>query len=81
MLAVLLVLLALYVRAGISLWSTWQASRADSVKVMVLNSQNERLKHQHAALQARWPTEAQARLLGMAYRGERAYVVRGLPPN
>lgn len=81
MLAVLLVLLALYVRAGLSLWSTWQASRADSGKVVVLNGQNRRLKAQHATLQARWPIEAEARRLGMAYRGERAYVVRGLPPN
>ncbi len=79
MLAVVVVLLALYVRSGLSLWSAWRASSLDSAKVVSLKAQNDRLKSRDAQLHERWETEAQARRLGMARAGEKAYVIRGLP--
>lgn len=75
------VLLALYIRSGLSLWSAWHASQADSAKVVSLRAQNAQLKRQGSELHQRWETEAAARRLGMAHEGEKAYVVRGLPRN
>lgn len=79
MLAVVVVLLALYVRSGLSLWSAWHASSLDSAKVVSLQAQNDRLKSRASQLHERWETEAQARRLGMARAGEKSYVIRGLP--
>jgi cell division protein FtsB len=81
MLAVVIVLLGLYVRSGVSLWSAWRASRAGSATVLSLEAQNADLKRQRTQLHERWSTEAAARRLGMAHDGEKAYVVRGLPSN
>ena len=81
MMAVVVALVALYVRSGLSLWSAWHASRTDSAKVLSLRRQNAQLEHQHAQLHERWAIEAQARRLGMARDGEKAYVIRGLPHN
>jgi hypothetical protein len=81
MIAVIVVLLVLYIRSGISLWSAWHASRADSAKVVSLESQNAELKRQRTALGEPWSSEAQARRLGMGHKGEKPYVIRGLPPN
>lgn len=81
MLAVVVALVGLYVRSGLSLWSAWHASGIDSAKVVSLQAQNDRLKAQHTQLHERWETEAQARRLGMAHDGEKAYVIRGLPGN
>lgn len=81
MLAVVVALVGLYIRSGLSLWSAWHASRIDSVKVLTLQAQNDRLKVQRTQLHERWETEAQARRLGMARDGEKAYVIRGLPGN
>lgn len=79
MLAVVLALLGLYVRSGLSLWSAWHASRDDSAKVLSLQQQNTQLKQQGAQLQQRWSTEVAARRLGMAHSGEKAFVIHGLP--
>jgi cell division protein FtsB len=81
MLALVVALVGLYVRSGLSLWSAWSASRVDSAKVLSLEAQSNRLKQQHSQLQQRWATEAAARRLGMAHDGEKAYVIRGLPSN
>jgi cell division protein FtsB len=81
MLALVIALVGLYVRSGVSLWSAWNASRADSAKVLSLQAQSDQLKQQHSQLQQRWTTEAAARRLGMAHDGEKAYVIRGLPDN
>jgi cell division protein FtsB len=81
MLVLVVALVGLYVRSGVSLWSAWNASRADSTKVLSLEAQSNRLKQQHSQLQQRWATEAAARRLGMAHDGEKAYVIRGLPSN
>ena len=81
MLAVVIALLGLYVRSGLSLWSAWHASRVDSAKVLSLEAQHARLAQQSSQLHERWATEAAARRLGMAHDGEKAFVIRGLPRN
>lgn len=81
MLAVVIGLLGLYVRSGLSLWNAWHASRIDSAKVVSLEAQNARLSQQSSRLHERWTAEAAARRLGMAHDGEKAYVIRGLPNN
>jgi hypothetical protein len=81
MLTVVLALVGLYVRSGVSLWSAWGSSRADSAKVLFLQRQNLSLKRQHAELTRRWATEVAARRLGMALSGEKSFVIRGLPDN
>ncbi len=73
MLAVVIALLGLYVRSGLSLWSAWHASRVDSATVLSLEAQNVALKRQRTQLHERWSTEAAARRLGMAHDGEKAY--------
>jgi hypothetical protein len=81
MLVVVIALLGLYVRSGLSLWSAWHASRLDSAKVLSLKAQHARLSQQGSQLHERWSTEAAARRLGMAHTGEKAFVIRGLPQN
>lgn len=81
MIAVIVALLVLYIRSGISLWSAWHASRSDSAKVVALEAQNSELKRQRTVLGEHWSSEAQARRLGMAHKGEKTYVIRGLPSN
>lgn len=81
MLAVVIALLGLYVRSGLSLWSAWNASRLDSAKVLSLKAQHALLGQEGKQLHERWATEAAARRLGMAHDGEKAFVIRGLPRN
>ncbi len=81
MTAVILALLALYVRSGVSLLGAWSASRADRAKVVQLEAENARLKRQRSQLYGREAAEEQARRLGMARPGEPLYVISGLPPN
>lgn len=79
--AVIVALLLLYVRSGVSLWSAWSASRADGAKVVQLEAENAQLKRERSQLHDRGVAEAQARRLGMAREGEKPYVIDGLPPN
>lgn len=81
MLTVVLAIVGLYVRSGLSLWSAWGSARVDSAQVLTLRQQNLRLKQQHSALTQRWATEVAARRLGMAHDGEKSFVIRGLPDN
>jgi hypothetical protein len=81
MVLLIVALLGLYIRSGISLLNAWHASRADSAKVHALQSQNAGLKRQGAALHRPSSAEVQARKLGMAHAGEKTFLVGGLPPN
>jgi cell division protein FtsB len=74
-------LLALYIQAGVSVWSAWKASRSDSAKVLSLQAQNMRLKQEQSDLQKGWSLETKARQLGFAHSGEKTYAVHGLPPD
>jgi len=59
--------------------STWQQSRRDSSIVSALAQEHRALQRQRSQLSSRSSLEAEARQLGMMYRGERPYVIPGCP--
>ncbi|MHB8490837.1 MAG: hypothetical protein ACYDA6_01300 [Solirubrobacteraceae bacterium] len=79
MLAVLAVLLFLYLRAGVSLLSSWSEARHTSETIAGLKVQYSHLLAHHAALESPAWVESQARALGMVFPGEHQYFLRGLP--
>jgi hypothetical protein len=81
MLCVLVVLLYLYVSAGIRLFSTWREARSDSAQVSALEHEHVLLLRRHEALRRRGTVEEEARRLGMMKAGEQPYVITGLPSN
>lgn len=81
MLAVLVVLLFLYLSAGIHMLSTWGQSRHDRATVATMEREHETLVRQREALGRQGTVEGEARSLGMKKTGERQYIVPGLPNN
>lgn len=81
MLVVMLVLVYLYLSAGLRLFSAWGQSRHDAAQVHALELQNRQLQRQHSLLASPGSVQTQARALGMVRPGEQSYVVGGLPNN
>lgn len=81
MLGVLVVLLSLYVRAGISVFGAWRQAKSDSAQVRSLERQHSELLAERNSSKGKASIEVQARLLGWAHPGEQVYVVKGLPSN
>jgi hypothetical protein len=81
LLSVLVAVLYLYVSAGVRMLSTWQQARHDRALVSALALEHRALVHQRSLLGSRSALEAEARQLGMMYKGERSYVIPGLPGN
>jgi hypothetical protein len=81
LLCVLVALVYLYVSAGLRMLSTWQQSRHDRAVVAGMEHEQRRLESQHEGLSGQAALEADARQLGMMYRGEQPYVISGLPGN
>lgn len=81
LLAVLVVLVYLYVSAGVALLGTWSASRADRAHLVALEHENASLHAQRASLERRYNVEAQARALGMGRPGEKLFIVKHLPSD
>lgn len=81
LISVLAAVFYLYVSAGVHMLSTWQQSRRDSSIVSALAQEHRALQRQRSQLSSRSSLEAEARQLGMMYRGERPYVIPGLPGN
>lgn len=81
MLGVLVVLLYLYLSAGVSVFHTWRDAKADSAQVLSLERQNKALESQRNWLASKASIEPQARRIGLAHPGEQTYVVKGLPSN
>jgi hypothetical protein len=79
LLCVLVALVYLYVSAGLRMLSTWQQSRHDRSLIAGMEREHGRLVRQHEGLSGQAALEADARQLGMMYRGEQPYVVTGLP--
>ena len=79
LLAVLVVLVYLYVSAGVSLLSSWSASRQDKATLVSLEHQNATLKAEHAELGRAYNIETRARVLGMGRTGEKLFIVKNLP--
>jgi hypothetical protein len=78
---VLVILAYLYLSAGVHIFSTWRQARGDNATVVTMERENKLLTHRHQTLATQSTLEAEARRLGMAKRGERSYVVSGLPDN
>ena len=81
LLAVLALILYLYISPTTSLVRAWGEAAHQRGAVAELREQNERLRERKAALLSPAKLEQEARRLGMVKAGERAYVVRGLPPG
>lgn len=81
MLGVMVVIVYLYISAGVHFYSTWRESKHDSAQVLALERQNRLLRRQRTALASPGTLQAQARRLDMVRQGEQAYVVSGLPSN
>jgi cell division protein FtsB len=79
LLAVLIVLVYLYVSAGVSLLGSWHASEQDSAKVAALKHENAALKRERSAEKQGWEIETSARRLGMAQPNEKPFIMRSLP--
>ena len=81
----LLVVLAfvafLYVGPARSYWDTKGQAAQKRAEVQKLKQENERLRKRREALRDPASLEREARRLGMVRPGERAYVVKGLPPG
>ena len=71
--------LLLYIRPAARYIDAWQLSRDTNGELHELRSDNATLRARARELRRPSRVELEARRLGMARPGERAYVVRGLP--
>lgn len=71
--------LLLYVKPATRYFEAWQLSRDTRGELQELRSDNAALRERKRELKRPSRVELEARRLGMARPGERAYVVRGLP--
>ena len=79
LLGVLVGVLFLYVGPAHSWYDTWRTAKAKRAQVLDLRAQNQRLRERRRELLRPTALEREARRLGMVRKGERAYVIRGLP--
>lgn len=79
LIAVLLFILALYIRPLTGYWSTWQEAKHKRAEVQQLQRENKELRARRAALSGPTALEQEARRLGMVKPGERAYSLKDLP--
>jgi cell division protein FtsB len=71
--------LLLYVKPAVRYIDAWQLGRDTKGELHQLRSDNAALRARARELRRSSRVELEARRLGMARPGERAYVVRGLP--
>jgi cell division protein FtsB len=76
---VLVALAYLYLSAGVHMFSTWRQSHRDNATVATMEHEYRTLSREHESLGKEATLEAEARRLGMVKKGERPYVVSGLP--
>jgi hypothetical protein len=81
MLIVLAILLYLYMSPVRALWSAIHDSSRRKADVAALQRANKQLRAQRDAQLTPGSLDLQARRLGLVHRGERAYVITGLPNN
>jgi cell division protein FtsB len=79
LLALLLLVVALYVAPARALFSTWRASHAQQAQLHALEREHAALVREQRALRQPLTIAAEARRLGMVKPGEIPYVVRDLP--
>ena len=76
-----LLLVYLYINPLRTYVATWQEARTKRAEVSQLQREHDALARRARRLRAAGSVETEARRLGMVRRDERAYVVRGLPPE
>jgi cell division protein FtsB len=81
LLLVLALVLLLYVGPAKSWWSTWNHAKEKRAEVQRLQAENQRLRHEKRLLTQPSSLEREARKQGMVRRGERPFVVEGLPKS
>jgi len=81
MLCVMVALGYLYLSAGIHMFSTWRLARHGAATVRLMETEHRQLAAQHELLSRPETLEKEARQLGMTKKGERQYVLGGLPNN
>lgn len=79
LLVVLVGIVALYIGPLQSYWSTRSQAAVKQQDVQRLERENARLKERRVALRSKGVLEQEARKRGMVMKGERPFVVRGLP--
>ncbi len=79
LLVVALLLIYLYINPLRTFISTWHEAETKRGEVAELQREHRALEQRKATLQASGAVDTEARRLGMVRRGERAFVVRGLP--
>jgi len=79
LLLVLALVLLLYVGPAKSWWSTWNQAKDKHAEVQKLQAENQRLRREKRLLTQPSSLEREARKQGMVRRGERPFVLQGLP--
>ncbi len=79
LLVVFLAVAALYLKQGLSLFSTHAQAQQQLAIVQRLQHQNARLMREQRSLGDPATIERDARALGMVRQGERPYVITGAP--
>jgi cell division protein FtsB len=79
LLFVLAFVLLLYVGPAKSWWSTWNQAKDKRAEVQSLQVENQRLRREKRQLKLPSSLEREARAQGMVRRGERSFVLEGLP--
>jgi cell division protein FtsB len=81
LLAVLGMILLSYLGPASRYVRSWQLSHETQAEIHQLRDDNARLRTESKRLQNSQQLEIEARRLGMARPGERAFVIKGLPPD
>jgi cell division protein FtsB len=81
LLAVLGMILLSYLGPATRYVRTWQLSHETSAEIQQLRKDNAALRNESKRLQNLQQVELEARRLGMARPGERAFVLKGLPED
>jgi cell division protein FtsB len=79
LLFVLAFVLLLYVGPAKSWWSTWNQAKDKRAEVQRLEVENQRLRREKRLQKLPSSLEREARAQGMVRRGERSFVLEGLP--
>jgi cell division protein FtsB len=78
---VLVAVMVSYIGPTTAYLRAWGLAKDTRAEVQDLRTDNDRLRARAKRLQDPEAIELEARRIGMARPGERAYVVRGLPKN
>ena len=81
LLLVLLAVLVSYLGPAANYIESWRLAKQTRAELQQLRTDNDRLRERAKRLRDSNTIELEARRIGMARPGERAYVIRGLPKD